>query len=129
MVGSCVGGRARLVVSIMLAATLLSACAGQQQTRPSLADSPSAHASSSQAGSPQASSADQATSRAPATAGTPDHSIRQSSDALAELDTLAVKGRAPKTGYSRAEFGAAWLDVNGNHCGTRIICTLERDFA
>ena len=35
------------------------------------------------------------------------------------LNTLAVKGRAPKTGYTRAQFGATWADVNRNGCDTR----------
>jgi len=35
------------------------------------------------------------------------------------LETLAVKGRAPKTGYSRDQFGAAWADVDHNGCDTR----------
>lgn len=35
------------------------------------------------------------------------------------LDSLAVKGRAPKTGYSRAQFGQTWADVNRNGCDTR----------
>ena len=35
------------------------------------------------------------------------------------LNTLAVKGRAPKTGYTRAQFGATWADVNKNGCDTR----------
>lgn len=35
------------------------------------------------------------------------------------LETLAVKGRAPKTGYSRAQFGQTWADVNRNGCDTR----------
>lgn len=44
--------------------------------------------------------------------------------ALAQLDTLPIKGRAPKTGYDRAEFGPAWSDnvtVEGgkNGCDTR----------
>ena len=39
--------------------------------------------------------------------------------ALALLATLAVKGRAPMTGYDRAEFGAAWTDTNRNGCDTR----------
>ncbi|WP_297009377.1 HNH endonuclease family protein, partial [uncultured Corynebacterium sp.] len=39
--------------------------------------------------------------------------------ALATLDTLAVKGRAPKTGYDRALFGQAWADVDRNGCDTR----------
>ncbi|MFI2303535.1 GmrSD restriction endonuclease domain-containing protein [Actinacidiphila glaucinigra] len=39
--------------------------------------------------------------------------------ALKALDDLAVKGRAPKTGYARDEFGAAWADTDHNGCGTR----------
>ena len=44
--------------------------------------------------------------------------------ALAQLDSLTVKGRAPKTGYSRDQFGQAWTDdVNvtqgHNGCDTR----------
>ena len=35
------------------------------------------------------------------------------------LEKLAVKGRAPKTGYTRAQFGPAWADVNRNGCDTR----------
>ncbi|WP_299570725.1 DUF1524 domain-containing protein [uncultured Williamsia sp.] len=44
--------------------------------------------------------------------------------ALAKLNALAVKGRAPKTGYDRAQFGQAWTDdvnVESGHngCDTR----------
>jgi hypothetical protein len=39
--------------------------------------------------------------------------------ALSVLDTLDVKGRAPKTGYTRDQFGAAWSDVDHNGCDTR----------
>ena len=35
------------------------------------------------------------------------------------LDSLAVKGRAPKTGYARDQFGQRWADVNRNGCDTR----------
>jgi integrase len=35
------------------------------------------------------------------------------------LLTLPVKGRAPKTGYDRDEFGSAWADVDRNGCDTR----------
>ncbi|WEV68458.1 DUF1524 domain-containing protein [Bifidobacterium sp. ESL0769] len=35
------------------------------------------------------------------------------------LDTLPVKGRAPKTGYKRTQFGRAWADVDRNGCDTR----------
>ena len=39
--------------------------------------------------------------------------------ATAVLETLPVKGRAPKTGYTRDQFGQAWADVNRNGCDTR----------
>ncbi|WP_138960134.1 HNH endonuclease family protein [Streptomyces sp. YIM 121038] len=39
--------------------------------------------------------------------------------ALAAVDSLTVKGRAPKTGYERARFGSAWADTDSNGCGTR----------
>ena len=37
----------------------------------------------------------------------------------ATLALLPVKGRAPKTGYTRAQFGQAWADVDRNGCDTR----------
>ncbi len=45
-------------------------------------------------------------------------------DALTALNQLAVKGRAPKTNYSREQFGNGWVDVDG--CDTRNII-LNRD--
>ncbi len=57
-------------------------------------------------------------------------SAPSSSDSLAaantlkKLDTLAVKGRAPKTGYARSQFGDGWSEKNG--CVTREII-LARD--
>ena len=39
--------------------------------------------------------------------------------ATAILETLPVKGRAPKTGYTRAQFGPAWADVDRNGCDSR----------
>lgn len=55
------------------------------------------------------------------------HSSAQSKKAeqtVKDLDTIAVKGRAPKTGYSREQFGDGWQDVFG--CDTRNII-LHRD--
>jgi len=43
----------------------------------------------------------------------------QPGPATAVLETLPVKGRAPKTGYTRDQFGPAWADVNRNGCDTR----------
>ena len=39
--------------------------------------------------------------------------------ALAAVAKLTVKGRAPKTGYTRAQFGQAWFDTDRNGCDTR----------
>ena len=41
------------------------------------------------------------------------------STASTVLSSLPVKGRAPKTGYSRAQFGQTWADVDRNGCDTR----------
>jgi Protein of unknown function (DUF1524) len=35
------------------------------------------------------------------------------------VGSLLVKGRAPKTGYTRDQFGPAWSDVDRNGCDTR----------
>src|SRR5664280_888112 len=39
--------------------------------------------------------------------------------ALAAVAKLTVKGRAPRTGYTRAQFGQAWYDTDHNGCVTR----------
>lgn len=41
------------------------------------------------------------------------------SSAAKILDSLEVKGRAPKTGYDRDQFGQRWADINKNGCDTR----------
>lgn len=46
--------------------------------------------------------------------------------ALAAVDSLTVKGRAPKTGYERSRFGTAWADTDSNSCDTRVISILRR---
>lgn len=44
---------------------------------------------------------------------------RNVSEAAALLATVEVKGRAPKTGYDRSQFGQTWDDVDRNGCDTR----------
>jgi hypothetical protein len=39
--------------------------------------------------------------------------------AVVVLESLSVKGRAPKTGYSREAFGPRWADTDYNGCDTR----------
>ncbi|MET8982016.1 HNH endonuclease family protein [Streptomyces sp. NPDC004539] len=48
--------------------------------------------------------------------------------ALTAAEALPVKGRAPKTGYSRDAFGSAWADTDSNGCNTRDDI-LQRDLA
>lgn len=50
-------------------------------------------------------------------AGSP--SVAAPTTASDVLETLTVKGRAPKTGYDRDLFGPAWKDVDRNGCDTR----------
>jgi len=47
-----------------------------------------------------------------------------SQQAITALEDLPVKGRAPKTDYSREQFGSGWSSING--CDTRNII-LNRD--
>ena len=49
----------------------------------------------------------------------PTSTTAASGTVLATLDGLAVKGRAPKTGYDRDQFGPSWSDVDHNGCDTR----------
>ncbi len=61
---------------------------------------------------------------------TPDNVVQPAfaATALELLATLPIKGRAPKTGYSREQFGQAWADVDRNGCDTRNDI-LARDLA
>ncbi|WP_240630333.1 GmrSD restriction endonuclease domain-containing protein [Specibacter cremeus] len=97
-------------------------------------------ASTTAAIAPPSSAAPVTTQQAPTTAPTPsddapldpevapdagsaklaaDNQPAFASKALDVLATLPVKGRAPKTGYSRDQFGQAWADVDHNGCDTR----------
>ena len=46
-------------------------------------------------------------------------SAQAAAQALVQLESIPVKGRAPKTGYTRDEFGPAWADTDHNGCDTR----------
>ncbi len=45
--------------------------------------------------------------------------VAPTGDAANALTALTVKGRAPKTGYTRDQFGAAWSDTDHNGCDQR----------
>ena len=55
---------------------------------------------------------------------TPDRPKAAAGTALAAVDELRVKGRAPKSGYDRSAYGTGWRTVDG--CSTREII-LRRD--
>ena len=97
------GGIAALGASVAL---LLGACAGGVEPAAS--------------GLGDADPGSQATAASPAPDDGPEESASAASGtALAALEGLPVKGRAPKTGYSRDQFGPAWADVDHNGCDTR----------
>ncbi|MEQ6897919.1 DUF1524 domain-containing protein [Microbacterium sp. KR10-403] len=69
---------------------------------------------------PAASTTSSVTPTALPTAPTAPSAAPADGTALALLETLPVKGRAPKTGYDRdVVFGTAWKDVDRNGCDTR----------
>ncbi|WP_448610025.1 HNH endonuclease family protein [Geodermatophilus sp. URMC 60] len=55
-------------------------------------------------------------------------SVAPPDSALAALGEVAVRGRAPRTGYEREEFGDGWVDTDRNGCDTRND-VLARDLA
>lgn len=130
----CLGcGGIALVVLIVLA--VIGSIMGPQASSSTASASPSA--------SP-ATSSQTPTQAPPATTQAPDHTTSSpgpsptstppateqpaDGDAMEALNVLEVKGRAPKTGYDRDEFGQRWADVDHNGCDTRNDI-LNRDLA
>ena len=113
------------LIAAILAGTMLlplSACGGSDSDTSALSsDSASESATPSESASPSetsessASPSDNASAQSDANSG----SSNASGAAVDMLATLPVKGRAPKTGYARTQFGAAWSDVDHNGCDTR----------
>jgi hypothetical protein len=50
---------------------------------------------------------------------TPPQLAQPTGDAATVLATLPVKGRAPRTGYDRDQFGESWSDIDRNGCDQR----------
>jgi hypothetical protein len=59
--------------------------------------------------------------RWPQASAGPDYAVpaAELATARAQLDGLEVRGRAPLTGYERAEFGDGWADLDADGCSTR----------
>lgn len=114
----------RLTATILAGMMLLplSACGGSDTDVSALSSesastsaTPSESASPSETPQSSASPSDDASAQSDGNAG----SSNASGAAVDMLATLPVKGRAPKTGYARTQFGAAWSDVDHNGCDTR----------
>lgn len=96
-----------------LAFAALVTVAGCTTTGASSSDSASSIASSRMPSPSVSASVSKEASSSAMPGGAPD------ATAINVLDTLPVKGRAPKTGYTRDQFGPAWKDMNHNGCDTR----------
>lgn len=103
---------------ISVGALLLAGCSTAQSTPVDVPPAPDLSTSADALATPDVS--------ASAPLPTPEAPKRGSGSAAQALAALPVKGRAPKTGYSRAAFGQAWTDVDRNGCDTRTDI-LKRD--
>ncbi|MGV9713639.1 GmrSD restriction endonuclease domain-containing protein [Gordonia sp. NPDC003424] len=115
------GGIAAAVAALVVIATVAAPDDAETPSPAAATTTASSGPSSSMTGS-SATESPTTTTSVPAAASTPLDVAATA--ALTKLDTLAVKGRAPKTGYDRARFGQAWSDdvtVQGGHngCDTR----------
>jgi hypothetical protein len=87
-------------------------------TTPTVTGSQSSSTSGSSTSTRSGSSATTTTSTPAPTPPTATATVRPGL-AVTTLATLAIRGRAPKTGYDRDLFGQAWADVDRNGCDTR----------
>lgn len=118
----------RRIAALATAAILLAGCT-------SLTTSPAAGTSGTSSSPPRPTLAGNPLSAAPGpSSDDPPQTVpAPAGTALAALRALPVKGRAPKTGYSRGQFGRSWTDdvtTDGGHngCDTRND-VLRRDLA
>ncbi|MCG2624886.1 DUF1524 domain-containing protein [Arthrobacter sp. I2-34] len=107
-----------------LAVVVLSACGSEAATGTVGSAPPAAVAAQTsgpaQTPRPQAPTAAASPVKVPKTTKpSPAPAATKAGTALAQLATIAIKGRAPKTGYSRDQFGHGWQDPDRNGCDAR----------
>src|SRR5699024_6452551 len=113
--GAAMPSRLRAAVALLVAGTVGAACTAPVEptstatvpetvTAAPVTVTPAPVTETATAARPD--SAPSATSPSPAST-----SAGASSPARGALDSLPVKGRAPRTGYDRAQFGQAWSDA------------------
>jgi hypothetical protein len=107
--------RTPIVTASLLALLALTGCATVDSAASLVVDaSPSPSATAKDEAATGAEPGSARPTREASADGTP-----EAGTARAALADLTVKGRAPKTGYDRDEFGPAWADVDHNGCDTR----------
>jgi hypothetical protein len=117
--------KAMAVGAVLL--VLIGQCDSDAEVAPDVRDSTHARAGAEPSAAPEAPRArHRRTPSASARTSDPSPSASPTAEqqaasgtALAALGLLAVKGRAPMTGYDRDRFGPAWLDADRNGCDTR----------
>ncbi|MFW2514492.1 GmrSD restriction endonuclease domain-containing protein [Demequina sp. SO4-13] len=101
--------RARMTVVAVTAAMVVAACAPASTGEADAVGDAPLPAPSSTATPAPTPALDATAAPSPAALGTASAAARE----------LTVKGRAPKTGYAREQFGDGWVDVDRNGCDTR----------
>jgi Excalibur calcium-binding domain/Protein of unknown function (DUF1524) len=109
------------ITAVMAAVALLTGCGPASNSPPTSARKIQPGPSSPEAvQTPTVAFNSTAVSAPPTTApASPTPKPPATGTALAAAARLTVKGRAPKTGYTRAQFGQAWFDADRNGCDTR----------
>jgi hypothetical protein len=102
-------------IAVVLLPALIGACAAPQPRAPSAPPSAEAPSSIATQGPPPTPTPLAPEPSTPVAVG----SAPTAGPAAAALALLPVKGRAPRTGYDREEFGPRWADVDRNGCDTR----------
>jgi Protein of unknown function (DUF1524)/Excalibur calcium-binding domain len=120
--------RPRLAVPLVLLATMVG-CGGTTESAPDTTTVKAAAAPVPASRSHGVKTGVATTTPAPKAATGRQHEqptahAEQTGSAVAALAALPVKGRAPKTGYDREQFGDGWTSVDGCDTGDR---TLNRD--
>lgn len=109
----------RKTIALLASAGLLLSLGACSASTPSSGDA-SSSASSSETNRNQSAADDGSSDEKPSAQASEEPELKvPEGSALDVLEQLPVKGRAPKTGYSRDQFGAAWSDVDHNGCDTR----------
>lgn len=112
-------GRAAAVAAVTAVTIVLAACADGVGGGGSVALPEDAAPSSGPVASPEPDPAAPGDTGSVGDVLTVEHDDPAVHEAMAALASLEVKGRAPKTGYSRDEFGQRWRDIDRNGCDQR----------